>query len=230
MEVWPALDVDQGSVVRLIKGDFSQATRYADNPFEFIERRFDGMPPRLHLVDLSGALTGRFSLFSLVERFAARGTRIQTGGGLRSLEDIGRVVDAGAERIVLGSRLVEDTEFRQQVLAGFGRYVVAGLDVKRGRLRLSGWRKSGPPAERFWLNLREEGWQRAQVTDVDRDGTLRGVGEPFWHGWARLPGDIGAGGGIASVEDLRRLEALGLQFAVVGKAWIEGRIPVEELT
>jgi phosphoribosylformimino-5-aminoimidazole carboxamide ribotide isomerase len=229
MEIWPALDVVEGRVVRLSQGRFDRETAYADNPFEYLLHRFDGVPPRLHLVDLSGAVSGRFGLFTLVERLAQRGVRIQTGGGLRTLEAIRRVVEAGAERVVVGSQLVQNSAFRRRVREEFPGACVAGLDVKEGRLRIAGWNKGGPPAELFWMQLRQEGWERAQVTDISRDGTLSGIQASFWESWSRQDGSIGAGGGIATIADLKKLEALGIDFAVVGKAWIEGHIPIEEL-
>lgn len=229
MEIWPAMDVVDGRVVRLAQGRFDRETVYADDPFDYLVRRFDGVPPRLHLVDLSGAMSGRFGLFELVERLAQRGVRIQTGGGLRTMEDIRRVVGAGAERVIVGSQLVQNPVFRRRVQAEFSKACVAGLDVKEGRLRIAGWSKGGPPAEIFWMQLRQEGWERAQVTDISRDGMLMGIQVSFWEGWSKQAGSIGAGGGIARVADLRRLEGLGIDFAVVGKAWIEGHIPIEEL-
>lgn len=229
MEIWPAIDIADGRVVRLAQGRFDRETTYADDPFEYVLRRFDGVPPRLHLVDLSGALCGRFGLFDLVEQLSRSGVRVQTGGGLRTLESIGRVVDAGAERVILGSQLITDSVFRRQVQQRYPNECVAGLDVKRGRLRIAGWKKSGPPAELFWMQLRQEGWGRAQVTDISRDGTLDGIQASFWESWSRQSGSIGAGGGIASLTDLKRLENLGIPSAVVGKAWLEGRIPIEEM-
>jgi phosphoribosylformimino-5-aminoimidazole carboxamide ribotide isomerase len=229
MEIWPALDIADGRVVRLTQGRFDRETTYADDPLEYVLRRFGGTPPRLHLVDLSGARSGRFRLLQLVEELASRGVRIQTGGGLRTLEAVQQAVAAGAERVVLGSQLVKDAVFRHAVHEQFSSVSVAGLDVKAGRLRIAGWKQGGPPAELFWMQLRQEGWERAQVTDISRDGTLSGINDVFWEGWSQQSGSIGAGGGIADLADLKRLQGLGIGFAVVGKAWIEGRIPVEEM-
>ena len=229
MEVWPALDVADGRVVRLLRGDFGEATIYSAEPLAYVHRRFDGFPRRLHLVDLDGAKNGSFSLYPLVESLAKGGTRVEVGGGFRTTEDVARAFDAGASRVVVGSQLVRDPEFRGVVLQRFGAGMVAGLDVKHGRLRLAGWREAGPPAMAFWKELRAEGWDLLQVTDIGRDGTLSGVRKEFWRQWAGAGGFIGAGGGISGIEDLRRLQNWGLAGAVVGKAWIEGRVPIEEL-
>ncbi len=229
LQIWPAVDVADGQVVRLVRGDFATKRQYADDPFAFVMRRFNHAPTRLHLVDLSGALSGDFGLFHLIEKFAAEGTEIQTGGGFRTLDTIARAVDCGAKRIVIGSLLIKDANFRQSALARFPNHLVAGLDVDGTHLRLSGWREQGPEAQPFWFQLLYEGWTRAQVTDIRQDGGLRGIRESFWSDWASLPGEIGAGGGITTSEDLRQLEALGISQAVVGKAWIEGHISIEEM-
>lgn len=229
MEIWPALDIDGGHVVRLHQGDFGRATTYAADPLAYLEARFGSYPPRLHLVDLAGARSGSFGLYDLVEKLAERGTRVEAGGGLRSVSSVSRAFDAGADRVVVGSQLVVDPEFRRAVLSAFGSRMVAGLDVRDGRLRIGGWREVGPLAQEFWLSLCREGWVEAQVTDIGRDGTLGGVREMFWRQWADMPGRIGAGGGVASLEDISQLTQWGLANVVVGKAWIEGRIPLEEL-
>ena len=227
--VWPAVDVAEGCVVRLVRGDFSQERRYADDPLSFIMERFQGAPTRLHLVDLSGALSGEFHLLPLISKLASLDTQIQTGGGFRTLEDIARAVDAGAQRIIVGSRLVKDAEFRQAALSRFPDQLIAGLDVRDGYLKLSGWREKGAKAQPFWLQLVHEGWTRAQVTDIRQDGTLSGVREAFWSKWASLPGEIGAGGGIATWHDLQQLRSWGISQAVVGKAWLEGHLTLEEM-
>lgn len=229
MEVWPALDVADGRVVRLQQGQFERTTTYANDPLEYLYQKFSGWPTRLHLVDLSGAVSGQFTLAPLLRELATMGVRVQTGGGLRTIAEIERALDAGAERIIVGSRLVRDPTFRRECLKNFRERMVAGLDVYEGRLRLSGWREAGPKAGLFWLRLVEEGWVRAQVTDISRDGMLAGIDRGFWQEWSSAPGKIGAGGGIATVDDLHELEALGISSAVVGKAWIEGRIALAEV-
>ncbi|MCY0877928.1 MAG: 1-(5-phosphoribosyl)-5-[(5-phosphoribosylamino)methylideneamino] imidazole-4-carboxamide isomerase [Firmicutes bacterium] len=232
MEIWPALDIRDGRVARLTRGDYGRETTYAqaEEVLPFIEERFRGWPPRLHLIDLSGAREGRYQLFDLVKTLARHGVRVQTGGGLRALNDVERVLDAGAERVILGSRIVTDPAFRRQVLAACQGRAVAALDVRDGRVRLSGWTEEGPQADELWKHLWNEGWQRAIVTDIARDGTLEGIDENFWRAWSQAPGSIGAAGGIRSRGDLLALKALGLTDAIVGKAWLEGWISVEEVT
>ncbi|NMP24738.1 HisA/HisF-related TIM barrel protein [Sulfobacillus harzensis] len=226
MEVWPALDLLEGQVVRLTGGDYQQKHVYSSDPLDLLFERFHGWPPRIHLVDLSGARTGTFSQLELARRLAQAGVVVEAGGGFRDLGTIAKALDAGVQRVVLGTRLVEDDSFRRQAIRIFGAdAVVAGLDVRAGRLRIRAWKEEGTEALGFWDELRQEGWKRAEVTDVGRDGRLSGVDSDFWKPWAGR-GDVGAGGGIRSLDDLCHLQAWGFGRAVVGKAWLENRIPI----
>ncbi len=231
MEIWPALDVLDGCVVRLTQGDYQRSQVYHRDPFTFIEARFQGFPRRLHLVDLAGARSGVFSLHDLAARLAREGVEIAAGGGFRTLQDIERAKDAGVARVILGTQISRDAEFRHQVLDRVGaNSLVAALDVRHGALQVDGWEASGPlDAYEFWSQLRDEGWYRAQVTDVSHDGVLSGVDRSFWERWAEAPGAIGAGGGIRSWSDVRLLQELGFSRVVVGRAWMEEVIPLEPL-
>lgn len=228
MEIWPALDIFAQKVVRLSQGRFDEQTVYdASDPLGYLKARFGDYPPRLHVVDLGGAAGGQFRLWDVVSQLSKAGVRVQCGGGIRELDEVRRLRDAGVEHVILGSRLVRDEEFRHQALSQFGDLVVASLDIREGQVAVNGWRQQVLDAERLWEDLVKEGFQWAQVTDIGRDGTLQGINQEFWRKWARMPGTIGAGGGISSIQDLEYLESLGVQRAVVGRAWLEGRIPLE---
>ncbi len=227
MEVWPALDILEGRVVRLQQGDYSRQTTYGDHPLTFLEESFGGMPPRLHLVDLTGAKTGQFSLFSLATALVQRGIDLEVGGGIRRIEDVARLVDIGVRHIVLGTQIVGDPGFRQQVIDRFAPHLVAALDVLHDRIHISAWDRPGPVARDFWQELYAQGWQTANITDIQQDGTLGGLRKEFWQPWATEPGNLAAGGGVRSITDLQQLASWGLLRVVVGKAWIEGTIPKE---
>lgn len=227
IELWPALDIDEGAVVRLTQGDFGQKVVYSHDPLGFVHHRFHGWPPRLHLVDLSGARSGLFTLYEFVEQLASHGVEVQCGGGIREMSTVEKLIACGARRIVVGSQLVQEEIFADRCLSRFPDFMVAALDVAEGILRTGGWEVDGPPAVQCWQDLFQRGWQRAQVTDVLSDGTMGGINEHFWQTWSKLPGDIGAGGGITTMNDLLTLERCGITRAVVGKAWIEERLSIE---
>lgn len=229
MEIWPALDMFEGQVVRLWQGDYGRQVCYADDAWEFLYRHFGMLPPRLHLVDLAGAKSGHFTLGPLVQSLAIQGVRLEVGGGIRSLDEVAQLVDFGVERIVLGTQIVTDCAFREKVLDAFAPHLVAGLDVWQNHVRIKGWQDEGPHALALWRTLYKSGWMRANITDIRGDGTLQGIDEEFWRAWASEPGDLAAGGGIRSLSDIHALSGWGMGRVVVGKAVMEGNIPLEEV-
>lgn len=229
MEIWPALDILDGRVVRLQQGDYSRQTIYGSRPLDFLEETLGTLPSRLHLVDLTGAKSGQFTLFPLAMALVKRGVDLEVGGGIRRADDVERLMDIGVQRVVLGTQVVTDPVFRREVRERFVPHLVMALDVLDDRLRIAAWDRPGPSARDFWRELHAEGWQQANVTDIHRDGTLEGLREQFWVPWTTEPGDFGAGGGVRSMDDIDQLERWGVARAVVGKAWIEGTIPREVL-
>lgn len=230
MEVWPALDLYDGRLVRLVQGSYQDITTYADDALEWVGQ-LPGILPRLHLVDLEGARTGAFMAWKHLETLAKQGSRVEVGGGLRTLDQVARAFESGADRVILGTRLLTDATFRSQILSHYTPdTIVASIDVKDGMTQTHGWQASGSDAVARWRALEEEGLRLANVTDVGGDGTLRGLDHAFWRRWAEMPGDIGAGGGIRDSQDLEELESMGIHRAVVGKAWLEGSIPWEVIS
>lgn len=229
MEIWPAIDMYDGHVVRLTQGDFSQQTTYAADPVEFWNS-LPFTPCRLHLVDLSGAKSGCFTQWSFLEYLAREGVTVEVGGGFRNRDDIHKALDGGANRIVVGTRLINDPSFRADLLTEFGaERIVASLDVKDGQARTHGWVTEGASAEELWKTFHSEGFRILNVTDIAGDGTLSGLDRDFWARWGALPGDIAAGGGVASTDDLDLLQQFNIQRVVIGKAWLDGRIALREV-
>jgi phosphoribosylformimino-5-aminoimidazole carboxamide ribotide isomerase len=229
LEIWPALDILDGQAVRLIRGDYRHATVYSREPLAFLRDRFQGWPPRLHLVDLSGAREGTYSLWPLLEQLAQAGVAVEVGGGFRTLEHIRQALDVGAARVVVGTQALIDERFAEQALqvAQSAQRIVASLDVLHGRARIRGWSEPGPEAQSAWLRLYAIGYRLVNITNIDQDGTLAGLDPIFWQQWARVPGSVGAGGGVARLDDLQLLRNWGVPRVVVGKAWLEGQIPLE---
>lgn len=230
IEIWPAIDLLNGLPVRLEQGDYDRVTRYQPDvgvvaaPLE--EHGID----RVHLVDLGGAKEGVFSAWDALSELVGRGFRVEVGGGFRDFAAIDRALSEGAERVVVGTQIVVDRAFAENLIRRFSpQTVVVGIDVKAGRARVKGWLEIGPDAFELWRDLLALGYMWLNVTDIDRDGSLSGVRPDFWKAWASQRGNIAAGGGISTVEDLRLLGSMGLARAVVGKAWLEGRIPLDIL-
>lgn len=230
MEIWPAVDWLDGYMVRLEQGQYHAVTRYSDNPLLVFQTRFEQLPRRIHLVDLDGARTGHFTAWRLLEQLSHHGVEVEVGGGFRDQLSIEQALGAGARRVVLGTQLLQDRAWAKELLTHFTPdQLVASLDISMGQAKLEGWTKDGGSAVTLWQNLYQMGYTLCNVTDISRDGTLQGVNVAFWQEIVEhYPGDIGAGGGIRSDQDLVVLQQLGIHRAVIGKGWLSGQIDLSQ--
>jgi len=225
IEVWPAIDLLQGAPTRLYQGSFDHPTAYARTASYLLAYLREIGCPRLHLVDLTGAQSGQFSAWDTLAAAAHLGFLVEVGGGFRDFEAIARALAEGAGHVVLGTKLITSRSFAEEVLTRFGpERIVVGLDVLDHRARIHGWTEPGPDAKASWQSLRRLGYDRLNVTDIQRDGSLAGIRPDFWQAWGTLPGNLCAGGGVGSLKDLEMLAQCHLSRAVVGKAWLEGII------
>jgi phosphoribosylformimino-5-aminoimidazole carboxamide ribotide isomerase len=228
----PAIDIRHGRVVRLAQGQAEQETVYGDDPVAVAEQFIAEGAEWLHVVDLDRAF-GEGDNAALVQRVvAAVGTRagVQLGGGFRSLPAIEQGLDAGAARVVIGTAAVRDPELVPAALARAGvDRVAVGIDAREGVIAIRGWREAGGErAAEVASRVVEQGVRTLVYTDVARDGMLRGpdIGGAIG---LQAPGvGIIASGGIASLDDLRRVRDAGLAGAIVGRAIYEGRMTVGE--
>jgi phosphoribosylformimino-5-aminoimidazole carboxamide ribotide isomerase len=193
--------------------------------------------PTLHLIDLAGARQGRFSAWDALRLAVDRGFAVEVGGGMREADTVCRALDLGARYVILGTSLLEWIRDRAPSRPPWPSdqldRLAAALDIRNGQAVVRGWTNPLGPADTWFDRLVELGFSRLLITDVDRDGTLLGLNEPaaagFWQGWAergrRAGVTVVAGGGIGDASDLARLKAWGVPAAVIGRAWIEGRVP-----
>jgi len=227
----PALDLLDGRAVRLMQGDFKRITDYGD-PSHWTERWWDAGARRLHVVDLAGARDGKLTVLPLLQSWAGKGWDIQLGGGIRSLETVEQVLEAGITRVVLGTAALNNPEFFAQCLDRFGpEHIVAGLDLRNGVPQVSGWlADNAQPLETLL-----EGWKAAGIrwilsTAVLRDGTLQG---PDLEQYAQLKSMLPdaqwiASGGVRHKADLVQLANLRIPYAVAGRSLLDGWINPEE--
>jgi phosphoribosylformimino-5-aminoimidazole carboxamide ribotide isomerase len=230
MLVIPAIDLMDGRVVRLKKGDFATQTVYSAAPAEVAARFREAGAERIHVVDLDGARAGHPVNVEAVRAIAAEGVPIEVGGGLRRLEDVERVLGLGARFAVLGTAAVERLDLVREACARFPGRVVCGIDAKGGEVAVAGWEQgTGLAAAEVARRVRAAGVGLVEYTDVARDGMVTGVDA---EGAARLAREAGvevvASGGVASIEDVRVCRAAGLAGVIVGKAIYEKRIDLGE--
>ena len=228
--VIPAIDLMDGKVVRLSKGDFSTRTVYSDDPAE-VARSFQAAgAERIHVVDLDGARAGKPVNLAAVAAIAAVGVPIEVGGGLRLLADVEHVLGLGAAFAVLGTAAVERLDLVREACQKFPGRIVAGIDARGGEVAISGWEQgSGLPASAVARRVVEAGVSLIEYTDVARDGMFTGVDA---RGAARLAREAGipvvASGGAASLDDVRACRLAGVFGVIVGKAIYEKRIDLAE--
>lgn len=235
--VFPAIDLRAGSVVRLKEGDPNRQTSYADSPAVAARRWIDAGARWLHVVNLDGAFgeaagANLSALQDILAEAQQAGVPVQFGGGLRSLETIGSVLDSGVSRAVLGTAIVEQPELLAEALARWGaERIAASLDARDGQIQIRGWQSSTP-----LLAVEVAAWLAAQglrwlvFTDIARDGLQSGLNLPATRSLAQGSGlKVIASGGVSSLEDAQAAKSAGLAGVIVGRALYEGAIRPEEL-
>ncbi|MBF0531817.1 MAG: 1-(5-phosphoribosyl)-5-[(5-phosphoribosylamino)methylideneamino]imidazole-4-carboxamide isomerase [Candidatus Omnitrophica bacterium] len=234
MIIYPAIDIQDKKVVRLRQGNFDEVTEYNRDPVAMAKHWEAQGAAWLHIVDLDGARAGEIKNFNLIRSIAAAvKVPVQMGGGVRTIEDVKKLINAGVRRVVLGTKVVEDKAFLNTVLSYSAEKIAVSMDCADGFLTTRGWtRKTDWKAVDFvrsWVDL---GLQHLIYTDISRDGMLTGPNLAALKEIlkaARIP--VIASGGVASIEDvklLKKLEPDGLAGLITGKALYEGRLDLKE--
>lgn len=226
MIVYPAIDLRRGRVVRLRYGDPAQETVHSDDPVAVAERWQAAGATWLHVINLDGALGETTLALDALRAIAAVGLLVQFGGGLRSLDDAAQALEAGAARVILGTLAVQRPDMAGEAVQRFGAQAVAvALDARGERVATHGWQQVSvwTPAE-LGARLAGMGVVHALYTDVSRDGDLSGVNVEATAALARATGlAVIASGGVASLDDVRRLRATGaVAGVVIGQALYTG--------
>lgn len=234
MEIIPAIDIIEGGCVRLAQGDYGEVTRYGASPAEMVRRYVDAGLTHIHCVDLDGAKCGKPVNLPVLEDLAAiPGARIEWGGGIKSSVDLERCVSAGASYAVIGSVAARQpslfTEWLERYTPGV---MVLGADLRNGMVSVAGWTSdTALTADDLLRQFIPFGLNQAIVTDISKDGMLRG---PNFDLYSRLQTeypdvDFTVSGGISSLNDIHRCKECGLRRVIVGKAIYEGRVSVADL-
>ncbi|MCS7234742.1 MAG: 1-(5-phosphoribosyl)-5-[(5-phosphoribosylamino)methylideneamino]imidazole-4-carboxamide isomerase [Armatimonadota bacterium] len=229
MTVFPALDLMGGKVVRLAQGDFRRVTVYAQDPVEMAARWAQAGARWVHVVDLDGAREGQPKHLHVVSALKQCGLRVQVGGGLREQAAVEAALEAGADRVVVGTRAVLDPAWLDGLCARWEGRVVVALDVREGRVVVRGWSEATPLD--VWEAARRIlacGVRHLLVTDVAADGVLAGPNLSLYRHLGALRASVIASGGVRDAEDVRALRRVGVAGVVVGRALYEGRLRLEE--
>ncbi len=231
MLIFPAIDLLEGEAVRLYKGDYTQKTVYSRDPVKVaLDFKAQGASC-IHLVDLEGAKTGGTPNFDIVQRIRAEsGLFAEIGGGIRSMETVERYLEAGLDRVILGTAAVTDPGFLREAADAFGEKLAVGVDLRNGEVAIKGWTESsGTTAFRFCEKMEDLGIKTLIVTDISRDGAMRGTNRELYRELsARFSLNITASGGVSTLEDVKALKEMDLYGAIIGKAYYTGAIVLRE--
>lgn len=235
MIIIPAIDLRGGRCVRLTQGLASAETVYAESPVKVAKRWCEEGAEMLHVVNLDAALNkdDRDNLKALERILMEVNVPVQFGGGVRSLDDVRRIDELGATRIVIGTTAIENPVLLHQIIDEFGSTIVVGIDARDGKVALRGWEKlSNVNAIDFAQKVAEMGVERIVYTDIARDGMLTGINVEATRAIAEASGlKVTASGGVATLDDIyavKDLEDAGVDSVIVGKALYEGVFTLEE--
>ena len=231
MIIFPAIDLYEGKAVRLYKGDYAQMTVYSEHPEEIAKDFAAKGATHAHLVDLEGAKSGATSNLDTVLRIkAAANLFCEIGGGIRSMETVKTYLDAGLDRVILGTAAVEDPAFLRAAVDAYGEKIAVGVDVRDGFVAIKGWtEKSALGFMDFCREMESIGVKTLICTDISRDGAMRGTNREMYRQLSESLGlQITASGGVSTLEDVESLRGMNLYGAIIGKAYYTGAISLKE--
>ena len=231
MIIFPAIDLFEGKVVRLLRGDYAQMTVYSDHPEEIGKDFAAQGATHVHLVDLEGARSGSTPNLETVLRIReSTGLFCEIGGGIRNMETVDTYLKAGLDRVILGTAAVEDRGFLKKTVEKYGEKIAVGVDVRDGFVAVKGWTENS--ALRFMdfcKEMEETGVKTLICTDISRDGAMRGTNREMYRELSETLGlQITASGGVSTLEDVESLRKMNLYGAIIGKAYYTGDINLKK--
>lgn len=231
MYIFPAIDLYDSKAVRLLKGDYEQMTVYSDNPVEIVRDFERNGISHMHMVDLEGAKSGDNKNFRMITKIReSSDIFIQLGGGIRSIEQAERYLDLGINRIILGTAAIEDENLLEKLVEKYQERIAVGVDVRDGIVKTHGWRKStGIYLQDYCQKLNALKVRTIIATDISKDGAMTGTNLTLYEKLQKLTdADLVASGGIHNLEELKKVHALDLYGAIIGKAYYTGDIKLSE--
>ena len=235
MKIFPAIDIKDKKCVRLVKGNFDNKTEYDTSPIDQAAKYKDHGFKNLHIVDLDGALSGKTINIDIIKEIISKfDLKIEIGGGVRSTDSISQYVDAGAEKVILGSGAIKNKEFLKDACRKFKNKIALGLDAKDGNLSVSGWKENlNIKTIDFLKEVNDFGVSRIVFTDISRDGMKI---SPNYEETAKIAEisncPVVISGGVSSINDIKKVKELNnkkIEGIIIGKAIYDGDIKLEEL-
>ena len=231
MNIIPAIDLIDGKAVRLQKGDYNKVTVYSEYPEKVAKYFYDCGARYLHVVDLDGAKSGKADNFEAIKKIiAASGLSVEVGGGIRNMEMVKTYVEAGVDRIILGTAALTDPDFLREAVKTYGEKITVGVDIKDGMVAIKGWTEvSSVSCEEFCRQLEDLGVSSVICTDISKDGMMSGTNLELYKNLNRdFSIDFVASGGVSTLEDIKSLKEMNLFGAILGKALYTGAIDLKD--
>ena len=231
MYIFPAIDLYEGKAVRLFKGDYDKMTVYSDTPWLIAKAFKEAGASHIHLVDLEGARDGSTPNLEIIKKIIKETDLFtEVGGGIRNMDTVKAYLESGVDRVILGTAAVENEDFVRQATAEYGERIAVGADIKDGKIAIKGWtEKSELDAMEFCEKMQKIGVRTVICTDISKDGAMMGTNHELYRAMSeKLSMQIIASGGVSSMDDVRRLAALDIYGAIIGKAYYTGAIDLNE--
>jgi phosphoribosylformimino-5-aminoimidazole carboxamide ribotide isomerase len=231
MIILPAIDLYEKKAVRLYKGEYSKMTVYSEDPSKLAVEFREAGAEWLHMVDLEGARCGGTPNFNIAAKIIrTSGLSVELGGGIRDEETILRYLDAGVNRVILGTAAANNIHFVAEMVAKYGAAIAVGVDLRDGMVAVKGWTETtGLGGMDYCKSLEEIGVATVICTDIARDGAMAGANRALYRElMAESKMRFIASGGVSSLDDIRALKELGLYGAIVGKAYYTGAIKLAD--
>ncbi|MDC1092496.1 1-(5-phosphoribosyl)-5-[(5-phosphoribosylamino)methylideneamino]imidazole-4-carboxamide isomerase [Pelagibacteraceae bacterium] len=235
MKIFPSIDIKDKKCVRLIKGDFDNKTEYETSPIDQAGKYKDHGFKNLHIVDLDGALTGKTVNLDIIKEIVDKyDLKIEIGGGIRTIESISKYINAGVEKVILGSAAIKNKEFLKEACIKFTNKIALGLDAKKGNLSAFGWKEDlNIKTLDFLKEVKDYGVSRLIYTDIERDGTKE---SPNFEETLKVAYEstcpVIISGGVSTIIDIKKAKEFSnknIEGIIVGKAIYDGDIKLDEL-
>jgi phosphoribosylformimino-5-aminoimidazole carboxamide ribotide isomerase len=230
MQIYPAIDIKDGKAVRLTQGRFDDVTVFNDDPTDAAKAWIDAGASYIHIVDLDGARYGKSFITNIIKAIRAKyDIPVQTGGGVRSLQDVTDRIEAGASRVIIGTAAVKNPELVKQAVELYGDKIAVGVDAKNGMVAISGWEEvSDITAVDLCLKMKGYGVKTVIYTDISKDGMMCGPNLESTKDLIDKTGlDVIASGGVSAMKDIENVKEIGSAGVIIGKALYNGALDLK---
>ncbi len=232
MQIYPAIDIIDGKAVRLTQGKFDDVTVFNDSPAAAAKDWIDAGATYIHIVDLDGARYGKSFITDIIKEIRSQyDIPIQTGGGVRTMQDITDRINAGASRVIIGTAAVKNPELVKEAAALYGDKIAVGVDAKNGLVAISGWEEvSDITAVDLCLKMKDYGVKTVIYTDISKDGMMCGPNIESTKALIDATGlDVIASGGVSAMEDIENVSKIGSAGVIIGRALYNGALDLKDV-